>query len=144
MQQRRPWTGRDDRAGAVTCQRAPIARCRSELRLMQSLPATSNASFNRLSAPLNEVFQSPSNCWRAGPSHRVPANAELTALMTPSMAAFCCFIDRPRPFNCSGLAPYMLISVPPASGVAHDIEACRDAESGNGLVCEADLGPATC
>src|SRR4029079_13911923 len=77
---------------------------------MQSLPATSKASFNRLSAPLNDVFQSPSNCWRAGPSHTVPASAELTALMTLSIATFCCFIDRPRPFSCSGFAPYMDIS----------------------------------
>src|SRR4051812_95149 len=99
---------------------------------MQSLPATSNASLSRLSAPLNDVFQSPSNCWRAGPSHTVPASAELTALMTPSIATFCCFIDRPRPFNCSGLAPYMDISFfLLRSLVAHHKEAHRGDESGN-------------
>ena len=43
---------------------------------MQSVPATSNASFSLLSALLNVVFHSLSNCWRAGPSQTVPASAD--------------------------------------------------------------------
>src|SRR6185312_762101 len=81
---------------------------------MQSVPAASKASFSRDSAPRNVVFQSLSNCWRAGPSHAVPLSAAVTVLTTPSMLVIWFFIARPSAASCSGLAPYMLISRAPS------------------------------
>src|SRR6478736_4070325 len=89
----------------------PITWSRALLRLMQSVPAASNASFSLFRAVRNVVSQSLWNCCLAGPSQTVPPSAELTVLMIVLIEAIWLFIDWPSEASCSGLAPYRLTMV---------------------------------
>src|SRR4051794_27465177 len=90
-----------------------MTRSSSVERFVQSWPAAAKASLRLFNAGTNRSCQSDSNCWRAGPTHVVPASTPLTVDITVSIEAIWFWRLRPSPASCSGSAPYMLIVVPP-------------------------------